>query len=499
MKLFGKKKAENIEATETTESYTPGKKKKGYVKFIVLGFVVLIIGFTVFNNVNAKNAPMPVTTTQVTKGDIEAIVSISGNVASDETKTYYAKVSAPIGALALAEGDRVNKGDVIYTYDEADLERAKKEAELNLQQANGNYNGSIEKNNKATDVLEGRSIHDINTRLDEITAEIDALNDKITEKNNRMNQTLTDLQKTSQDVDQNGYADSYDAQQKNGAPDERMTEDGETQMSLEIQNAIADVQYAISNDPEIQEWNRQINALNEEKQDLAEQSSAEMGALTAGEKSSLAAARELTELESNNTIADIEEAEEGVKADFSGVITELDASEGATVAPGTKIMTIESTDDVRVDIQISKSDLSKIKVGQKVDVTVNGKEYEGEVTQIAGTAKNNASGVPVVDGKIKIKNPDDGIILGVEAGNKIHTDKAEGVVVLPYEYIGTDADGDFVFVIENGILTRKPVTLGLTTSTDAEIKEGLSEGDTIVTTDPTTLIEGTKVTGVSLE
>ena len=34
MKLFGKKKAENIEATETTESYTPGKKKKGYVKFI---------------------------------------------------------------------------------------------------------------------------------------------------------------------------------------------------------------------------------------------------------------------------------------------------------------------------------------------------------------------------------------------------------------------------------------------------------------------------------
>lgn len=188
-----------------------------------------------------------------------------------------------------------------------------------------------------------------------------------------------------------------------------------------------------------------------------------------------------------------------MKADFSGVITELDASEGATVAPGTKIMTIESTDDVRVDIQISKSDLSKIKVGQKVDVTVNGKEYEGEVTQIAGTAKNNASGVPVVDGKIKIKNPDDGIILGVEAGNKIHTDKAEGVVVLPYEYIGTDADGDFVFVIENGILTRKPVTLGLTTSTDAEIKEGLSEGDTIVTTDPTTLIEGTKVTGVSLE
>ncbi|SDB03544.1 efflux RND transporter periplasmic adaptor subunit [Butyrivibrio sp. INlla16] len=481
---------------EDAPSYTPGKKK-GFVKFIVLGLIVLIVGWVVFNNIKAKNAPTPVTTATVGKGDIEVIVSISGNVASDETKSYYAKLQAPIGTLSLSEGDRVNKGDVIYTYDEAELEKTKKQAELNLQQANGSYSGSIEKNNKATDVLEGRSIHDINNRLDEITSEIDAINDKITEKTSRMNQTLTDLQKVSQDVDQNRVSDSYDAALKNEGPNERRTEDGESQMALEIQDAISDVQYALSNDPEIQEWNRQITALNEEKQDLSEQSSAEMSALTSGEKSSLAAQRELAELESTNTITDIEEAEGGIKADFSGVVTEIGANEGSTVAPGTKIMTIESTDDVRVDIQISKSDLSKIKKGQKVDVTINGNDYEGEVTQVSGTAKNNASGVPVVDGKIKLKNPDDSIILGVEATNKIHTEKAEGVLVLPYEYIGTDSEGDFVFVIDNGILKRQPVTLGLTTSTDAEIKEGVSEGDTIVTTDPTTLVEGTKVIEMS--
>ena len=490
MKLFGKNKQE---ATgEETESFAP-KKKKGYIKFIVLGVIVLAIAGYIYSTIKAKNAPLPVTTEAVSKGDVEVIVSISGNVASDETKSYFAKVQAPLATLELSQGDRVAKGDILYAYDETELEKTKKQAELSLQQANGNYSGSIEKNNKATDVLEGNSIHDINNRLDAITHEVDALNEKINEKTSRMNQTLTDLQKVSADVNENGYLDTYDAAHKNDAPEERTTEDGQRQMALEIQDAIADVQYAIQNDPEIQEWNRQITALNEEKQNLSEQSSAEMSALTSGEKSALEAQRELTELESTNTIQEIEEAVGGVKAEFAGVVTELAADKGATVAPGTKIMTIQSTDDVRVDIDISKSDLSKVKVGQKVDITISGNEYEGEVTHISGTAVNNSSGVPVVAAKIKIKNPDDGIILGVEASNKIHTDKAEGVVVVPYEYIGTDSEGDYVFVIENGLLVRRPVTIGLSTSTDAEITEGLEEGETIVTTDPSTLMEGTKV------
>lgn len=488
--LFKKKEA----ATQENENYTPGKKK-GYVKFIVLGLVVLLVAYLVISNIRAKNAPMPVTATNVMKGDIEVIVSVSGNVASDETKTYYSEITAPIGMLDLKTGDRVNKGDVLYKFNESTLEIKKKSAELNLQQANGSYSGNLEKNRKATDVLEGNSITDINNRLDQITDEIDAINDKITEKKTRMNQTLTDLQKVSQDVDENSVSDSFDAAQNNNAPNERKTEDG-TQMALEVQNAILDVQNALSNDAEIEEWNRQITKLNEEKADLQEQASAELGALTSGEKSALEAQRELTELESTDTLEDVEKAEGGIYADFAGVVTEVATETGAVVNEGAKIITIESTDSVRVDIEISKSDLNKIKTGQSVDITINGQPYEGEVTKISGTAKNNASGVPVVAAEIKIKNPDDNIILGVEASNKIHTDKAEGVLVLPFEYIGTDGDGDYVYVIKDGVLVRQNVTLGLTNSTDAEIVEGLNEGDQIVTTDVTTLTEGTKVTVV---
>ena len=485
MKLFKKKEAE----TNTEGVIKPKKKFKK--RWIALALVVLLVAFFVFRSVQQKNAPLPVTVANVMTGDIEEVVSVSGNIVSDETKTYYAEVAAPIDVLELNAGDRVEKGDVLYSYDEKELELAKKQAELNLQQANGNYSGTMEKNSKSSVALKGNSMSYINNRLDEITAEIDALNDKISEKTSRMNQTLTDLQKTSQDVDQNSIADSYDATQENNAPNERKTDDG-TQMALEISNAIADVQYALNNDDEIKEWNRQITALNEEKADLNEQASAEQAVLTSGEKNALEAQRELTELQSTNTISDIESVEGGIKADFGGVVTEVAAEKGATTAAGTKVITIASTDNVRVDIQISKSDLGKIKVGQKVDITVNGNTYEGEVTKISGAAKNNASGVPVVDGQIKISNPDENIILGVEASNKIHTQKAEHVVVIPYEYVGTDSEGDFVMTIENGVLTRRDVTVGLTTTSEAEITEGLIEGEQIVAADVTTMTEGTK-------
>ncbi len=489
MKLFKKKEAE----TNTEGIVKPKKKFKK--RWIVLGLVVLIVAFVIFQNIQKSNAPMPVNVAQVMTGDIEEVVSISGNIVSDETKSYYADVSAPIDVLELHAGDRVEKGDVLYTYDAGELELAKKQAELNLEQANGNYSGTMEKNSKASVALKGNSMTYINNRLDEITDEIDALNDKITEKTSRMNQTLNDLQKTSMDVDQNRISDSYDASQNNDNPNTRHTEDG-SQMSLEIQEAIADVQYALSNDPEIKDWNKQINELNEEKADLSEQASAEQAVLTSGEKNALDAQRELTELQSQDTISNIESVEGGIKADFGGVVTEVTVEKGSTTTPGTKVMTIASTDSVRVDIQISKSDLGKIKVGQKVDVTVNGNTYEGEVTKIAGAAKNNASGVPVVDGQIKINNPDENIILGVEASNKIHTQKAEHVVVIPYEYVGTDSVGDFVMTVENGVLTRKDVTVGLTTTSDAEITSGLSEGEQIVAGDVTTLVEGTKAIAI---
>ena len=130
-----------------------------------------------------------------------------------------------------------------------------------------------------------------------------------------------------------------------------------------------------------------------------------------------------------------------------------------------------------------------------MDITIRGSQYTGKVSHISGTATKNANGIPVVAAQISVDNPDDSVILGIEASVKIHTDKAEDVLVLPYEYISTGADGDYVYMVdENSRLVRRNITIGLSTNTDAQITEGLNAGDAIVTTNPDGLTEGMTVT-----
>ncbi|MCR5178144.1 MAG: efflux RND transporter periplasmic adaptor subunit [Lachnospiraceae bacterium] len=508
--------ADDAELSDDTPAYVPGKKKKHVVRWIILALIVVAVIYFIIKSRMAGSAPMQVETAEVTKGSIEETVTISGTVTASTNKTYYADLTATINSVPVKTGDRIKKGDLIIDYDADELALTKRQAELNVEQAEGSYSGTMEKNAKATDVLRGNSIHDINNRLDEIVKEIDAINYKIQEKTDRMSGTLTELQEVALDINQNGIADSAEAaytaawneqndgdaevnldyltRLQNGEGDSNVYASEENQqMALAVQKSIADKQYALQHDPEIEKWQREITALNEESATLQGQKSAEMSRLTSGEKKAMDAQKELAELSADDTISDVEEAEKGVRADFAGVVTEVTVNEGMTVTKGTRMVSVASTEDIEVDIQIAKADMNRIKTGQSVDITVNGHEYSGTVGKISGTAVKNASGVPVVNAVIEIKNPDAELVLGVEASNKIHTNKADDVIVIPYEFVGSDADGDFVYLYKDGTSVRQNVTVGITTSTMAEIREGLSEGDQLITSDTDTMTDGAPV------
>ncbi len=481
-------------------------KKKFKKRYIFIGIAVLLVALIIVSRLNAaKNAVVYVDTNEASLGTIENVLSISGTVQSAETKTYFSEVTAPVSEVNVKVGDKVKKGDTLCTYDEEALNLSKQTSELAIKQAQGSYSalysGTAAADRKYT---QGMTAQQINDRLDAVTAEIDAINNKITEKTNRVNQTLKDIQNTMQDVNQNGIADSAEAyfdsgsnsyiyrnesdNKENGQYKEPTESD--RQMSLALQQTYNDVQYKLNNDPEIQAWKNQITALQEEQSHLQTGKAAQVNP---GNATSAKAQKESAELTNNDTISKIDEALAGIKSDYNGVVTAVSIVEGATASTGAQLFTIANLDDVEVSVQISKSDLPKIAIGQKVDVTINGKAYNGEVSKISGTATKNNNGVAVVDTIIKITNPDDDIILGVEANNKIHAQKADNALVLPYEYVQTDSEGDYVLVYEDGKVVRKNVTIGIASSTEAQITEGLSAGEKIITSGYDTLTDGMSV------
>lgn len=494
--MFGKKKDKQTGANTAAVSE---KKKKSAWKWIILAAIAVAAVFIVLRVMNqGKSAGTIVETMVVSKGNIEEIVSLSGTVESAKTMDYYAAYSARVASAGLKDGGRVKAGDVLIAYDKEELELAKKQAELNLQQADGTYDDSISKEQKALSkkYTADKTLPGIEADIDAKQARIDELNEMIRQKQHRMAEVGLQLQQTMYDINQNGRSDGPD----DPSYADTKAENG-NDLYLELQKSVAQNSYAQNNDEEIMGWNKQINDLNDEITKLNEkktelksdQTAGENASLTDGGKSSMEAQREISRLTNEKTLRDIEKAEDGIKAGFSGVVTDIAVEAGAVPAQGAKLFKLSSTEDVKVVIQISKSDLSKIKTGQSVDITVSGKPYKGEVSWISGSATRNSSNVPVVAAEIKVLDPDDALVLGVEANLKIHTAKADNVPVLPYENVNTDTHGDFVYVVNEGILTRRDVKTGITTSTDAEIVEGLSEGDEIVTGDVSALEEGMSV------
>ena len=214
--------------------------------------------------------------------------------------------------------------------------------------------------------------------------------------------------------------------------------------------------------------------------DVAKKANAQLLPYTAEEKEKMEITNNLSELDQMSAQELVEAAKKGIKADFNGVITKVSVVEGATTALGTELFILQNTDKINVNVNVSKYDYDKLKEGQSADITLAGKTYEGEVTSISHVATQNEKGASLISADVRIKNPDDDIFLGVDAKVTIHAEEADDVVVLPSEVVNIGKDGSFCYVIENGVITRRDITTGISSDDYVEVTEGIKEGDEVI-------------------
>ena len=270
---------------------------------------------------------------------------------------------------------------------------------------------------------------------------------------------------------------------------------------MNLQKLVQLNSYEQQNNKDVQKWQEELDVHNKMLSDYKEyrsemksqQSSAEAGKMTAGAREELEAENQTKEIEAADSLESLEAVTDGVAAEFDGVITEINAVEGGSVAAGSQLLKLESTQDVMVKISVTKYDLDKIAIGQKARVTIGSKEYEGEVSKINKMAETNNSGAAVVGTEIKITNPDSDVILGVEAKVVISTAQESNAVLVPVTAVNVDMEGEFLYIVENNILVRRPVTTGISSDTMIQITEGLSGGEQVVTDVTANLVEGMAV------
>lgn len=189
---------------------------------------------------------------------------------------------------------------------------------------------------------------------------------------------------------------------------------------------------------------------------------------------------------------------------ISGAVTRVNTTVGRfadEMENNTPIFVIEDIDHLQMKVMISENDIDKVKIGQEVDITAEilGKDVvKGVVDRISptGEEKNGTTTERVIPVYIKVQEQNEKLIAGITAQATIKIAFVQQAFVVPLEAIGELEDGTTAVytVTEEGTVHIVPVTVGLETDLQAEVKsDELAEGQTIILNPSLALAEGTAV------
>ncbi|MGN1146890.1 MAG: efflux RND transporter periplasmic adaptor subunit [Lachnospiraceae bacterium] len=466
---------------------TEKKRRKKRIRNIILVIVlVIVIVFGALACSGSKNTAAVVTTVHPVIGSVEENVSISGTVESEETKVYFAPVSGKIAEIHIEAGDVVEEGDLLIAYDMQAMEEALEQAGLQYTAANSSYNGSL------------AGSRDAQTRLNEANTNLPILEQQIKDSKAYIKALQEKLATVQTDTANALAAENMNLQKKliELQKDPVANEDAITEVQMAMQTNQYVSQIAGTSEAQtdlqkkIEEEEERLAGYQEYKAEMeAQKQQAEAEILDSYQKENLDATEQMNSLSYESAKEDYDTAQMGITALFTGIVTEISAVEGMTVTEGMQLLTLANSEQIKVSFSVTKYDLAKLAVGQKAEVTINGKVYDGTITKINRMATVNASGTAAVNAEIHIENPDDNIYLGLDAKIEIHTSKVENALLIPIEALNADKNGDFVYVEENGFVVRKSIVTGISSAEYIEVKEGLSEMDYVITTSLTGGVE----------
>ena len=169
-----------------------------------------------------------------------------------------------------------------------------------------------------------------------------------------------------------------------------------------------------------------------------------------------------------------------VRAPITGVVTEVNAEEGETIAENTAAVRLQSVDSFELVASVDELDIADIQAGQHATVTVDareGKTYAGVVTRISDTG-TVLNGVASFDVTIRLDEAE-GLKSGMSASADIITQEKKGVLRVPVEAIATSGGQEYVTLADG---RTAQVESGASDGDYVEIVSGLQEGDSVLVT-----------------
>ena len=170
---------------------------------------------------------------------------------------------------------------------------------------------------------------------------------------------------------------------------------------------------------------------------------------------------------------------------ISGTVVSVDIAPGDTVSAdsSTDVITVIGTQSYEVQGTLDSTQVPSVKVGQTATVEVDGVNgaLKGTVSQVGPVqSSDDEYSYPVV---VSLPSGSQGLFTGSTANVVIDTGSVSGVVAVPTSAVETTGDNSYVLLLDNGILTRKVIKIGMIGDTYTQVVSGLKDGQSVILAD----------------
>jgi RND family efflux transporter MFP subunit len=189
-----------------------------------------------------------------------------------------------------------------------------------------------------------------------------------------------------------------------------------------------------------------------------------------------------------------------ITAPFAGVVTQRYANLGTLMQAGTSSSTqamplvkLSEDDLYRLVIPVPESSVRYIRVGDPVEVRVPAlnRSFPGKVARFSLDVQE---GTRTMHTEVDVPNPGRLLMPGMYAETTLTLEAKDNVLTVPLAALDHAGNQTTVYVASStGKVEDRAVTMGLETSTDAEVVSGLAEGDSVIVSDRSGLKPGEEV------
>jgi RND family efflux transporter MFP subunit len=192
-----------------------------------------------------------------------------------------------------------------------------------------------------------------------------------------------------------------------------------------------------------------------------------------------------------------------IRAPTAGIILEKFKEVGEIAVPGGfagsgELIRMANLDDMRAELDVNESDLSRIRMGQPAEVrpdAYSDRSYRARVVKLYPQINRQKGTLKV---EVKIDQPDEWLrpdmSVRIAFLQQAETNGAEqSHVLVPREAIRTEAGSAYAWVVTEGRLRRQPLETAGERGADMVVSRGLSGGEALVIGPAEGLSEGERV------